>query len=200
MKFQKLLLTAIIAFQTSTVFAHEGEKHEGMKMDEKQSNEHAQKHVKGVPDQVKKYFKDGEVELVHKFLTPEQMKNIEKDSGVKPEGYFHTFIAIGKKNGKKTQLGAGTLVKIDGKKPIEFAVIYNNKLVIKDILPIKNTEAIKYFLSEFKGKDHDQAFSVGKDLKYSGKDLDLAKKVAQSIKLDIITVQTLWGKSHSHSH
>lgn len=198
MNFKKILLTMIIVFQTTSVFAHEGENHEEVKMSEKQAMEHGQKHVKGVPEQVKKYFKDGDVELVHKFLSPEQIKNIQKYSGIKPENYFHTFIATGKKNGKKTQLGAGTLVKINDKKGTEFVIIYDNSIVIKDILPIKNTEGIKDFLYQFKGKNHDQDFTIGKDLKYSGKDLDLAKKVAQNIKVDILTVQSLWGKAHSH--
>lgn len=192
---KKILLVSIMLLQSNIVFASDNSH---MHMSENQVMEHSQKHLKGVPNEIKNYFKGSDVDLVHRFLTQNQMKDIEKYSGVKPENYFHTFIAISDKNGKKSQLGAGTLVKVKDKKDIEIGLIYDNKLNIKDIIPIKNSNDLKIFLNQFKGKNHDSKFTIGKDLKYSGKETKLVQKIAKAIQVDSLTVQELWGKAHSH--
>lgn len=196
---KKLLLTSIILLQANTVFASNNHDHsEHTQMSGAKAQEHAQKHLRGVPDQIKNYFKNGKVDLVHKFLTVNQMNNVKKYSGVKTDNYFHTFVAVGNNNGKKSQLGAGSLVKVEDTKEIEFGIIYDNNLVIKDILPIKNANDLKPFLNQFKGKDHHSSFSIGKDLKYTGNNSKIASKIAQAVKVDVLTIQELWGKAHKH--
>lgn len=193
----KFILTTIILFQTNLVMANNEHNHD-MNTNEHKMFEHSEKHLKGVPIEIKNYFKNSEVSFVHKFLTEKQMNNIEKYSGIKPDNYFHTFIAIGKNNGKKVQLGAGTLIKIKDSKNIELGIIYDNNLNIKEIISVKNANQIKSFLNQFKGKNHDSKFVIGKDIKYIGNELKLANKIISAIKVDTLTIQELWGKAHKH--
>ncbi len=188
---KKLLLVSLILLQPTYSFAEPSK--ETMSKD----MQHAEKHMKGVPESIKKYFKGGEVSLEHRVLSKDQIKEIEKDSGSKPDDYFHTFVAVGLKNGKKAQLGASTIVKPKGT-DIEFALVYDSHLEIKDVIGIKNTDKIKNLLPELKGKGHHDSFIIGKDIKKSDKDVKLDEKVLKSVRLDVFIMQALWGKPHKH--
>ena len=105
---KKIVLSLLLVFQVNTVFAnerHNHDEHNHQAIDEKKAKEHVEKHMKGVPTQVKNYFKKGTVDLVHRALSKEQIEDIKKETSLTPDEYFHTFIATGTKKGKKTQNG-----------------------------------------------------------------------------------------------
>ncbi|MEW6732875.1 MAG: hypothetical protein AB1489_16235 [Acidobacteriota bacterium] len=156
-----------------------------------------------IPSAVKAAFPEAQtISTQHKDLTPEQISSIEKNSGAKfTSNDFHSYIAYGSQGGKRTQLGAATLVDIEGTgEPIQLVVVYSNDIVIKKVVPVKGNGDVTSptFLNQFIGKDHDQAFQVGKDIKFSSKNQNAAQAVAHAVKRDILAMQAIYGKPHSH--
>lgn len=155
------------------------------------------------PAAVKAAFPDAQsITKQHKDLTASQIASIEKESGAKlGDTDFHNYVAYGTKDGKRAQLGAATVVDVQGAgEPVQLAVVYTNDIAIKSIAPIKGSGDFlsPTFLGQFAGKDHDEKFHVGEDLKYSGSNKVAAEAVAHALKRDILAMQTLYGKAHGH--
>ncbi|GEM_PF-935498 len=156
-----------------------------------------------IPPEVKAAFPEAQtISKQHKDLTAGQIASIEKGSGSKLDDTdFHNYVAYGMEGGKRTQLGAATIVDIEGAgAPMQLLVVYSNDIVIKKISVIKGSgdAASPAFLNQFAGKDHDQKFHVGADLKYSGSNKESAEAVAHALKRDILAMQALYGKAHTH--
>ena len=83
---------------------------------------------------------------------------------------------------------------------MQLVVVYTNDIEIKKVTPVKGSGdvATPAFLDQFVGKDHDQPFHVDKDIKYTGSSKAAAEAVAHALKRDILAMQTLYGKAHSH--
>lgn len=155
------------------------------------------------PAAVKAAFPDAQtISKQHKDLTKSQIASIEKESGTKlGDTDFHSFVAYGMQSGKRAQLGAATVVDVEGSGgPMELVVIYTNDITIKKVTPVKGSGdvAAPAFLDQFVGKDHDQKFHVGEDIKYSGSNKAAAEAVTHALKRDILAMQTLYGKAHGH--
>jgi len=155
------------------------------------------------PAGVKAAFADAQtISKQHKDLTAGQIASIEKGSGAKlGDTDFHSFVAYGMQNGKRAQLGAATVVDVTGAgEPMQLIVVYTNDIEIKKVTPVKGSGdvATPAFLDQFVGKDHDQKFHVGEDIKYSGSNKAAAEAVTHALKRDILAMQTLYGKAHSH--
>jgi hypothetical protein len=156
-----------------------------------------------IPAEIKTAFPDAQtITMQHKDITAGQASAFQKDYGVKlKEGDYHTYVAYGEGSGKRTQLGAATLVDVEGAgEPLQLVVTYNNDIVIKKVTPVKGSGDLvsPAFLDQFSGKNHDQSFQVGKDIKYTGNNKAAAEAVAGTIKRDILSMQALYGKQHSH--
>ena len=155
------------------------------------------------PAAVKAAFPDAQtISKQHEDLSASQIASIEKGSGAKlGDTDFHSFVAYGTKDGKRAQLGAATLVDVTGaSEPMQLVVVYTNDIEIKKVTPVKGSGdvASPMFLDQFVGKDHDQPFHVDKDIKYSGNNKAAAEAVAHALKRDILAMQTLYGKAHTH--
>ena len=155
------------------------------------------------PAAVKAAFPDAQtISKQHKDLTAGQIASIEKESGSKlGDTDFHSYVAYGMQNGKRAQLGAATVVDVTGAgEPMQLVVVYTNDIEIKKVTPVKGSGdvATPAFLDQFVGKDHDQKFHVGEDIKYSGSNKAAADAVTHALKRDILAMQTLYGKAHSH--
>lgn len=155
------------------------------------------------PAAIKAAFPDAQsISELHKDLTPKQITTIEKESGVKlGDTDFHNYVAFGMKDGKRAQLGAATVAEVQGAgEPVQLVVVYTNDIAIRSITPIKGSGDFlsAAFLGQFAGKDHDEKFHVGEDLKYSGSNKTAAEAVAHALKRDILAMQTLYGKAHGH--
>ncbi|MBK9439199.1 MAG: hypothetical protein IPN51_14725 [Chloracidobacterium sp.] len=133
---------------------------------------------------------------MHKELTDAQIASIEKDTGGKvTEKDHHSYPGFSTVNGTKTQLGSVTIVKAAGK---EIMVIYENKEGSPSIKEIKAEGVPAGFLSQFAGKGHDDDLLLGADIKANGAKDDLAKAITDAIRIDVLSMQALYGKAHTH--
>jgi hypothetical protein len=156
-----------------------------------------------IPSEVKAAFPEAQsITMLHKDLTASHVSSIQKDYGVKlKEDDYHTYVAYSTGSGKKTQLGAATLVDVEGAgEPAKLLITYSNDIVIKKVSPLKGSGDVlsPAFLDQFSNKDHDQPFQLGKDIKYTGENRAAADAVTGAIKRDILSMQALYGKSHTH--
>lgn len=133
---------------------------------------------------------------MHKELTDAQIASIEKDTGGKvSEKDHHSYPGFSTSNGTKTQIGAVTIVKAAGK---EIMVIYENKEGSPSIKEIKAEGVPAGFLSQFAGKGHDDDLLLGADIKANGAKDDLAKAITDAVRIDVLSMQALYGKAHTH--
>ena len=133
---------------------------------------------------------------LHKDLTDSQIASIEKDTGGKVrEKDHHSFPGFSTVNGARTQIGAVTLVKAAGK---EIVVVYENKEGSPSIKEIKVDGVPAGFLNQFAGKGHDDDLLFGADIKANGAKEDEAKAMTDAIKIDVLSMQALYGKAHVH--
>ncbi len=133
---------------------------------------------------------------MHKELTDAQIASIEKDTGGKvSEKDHHSYPGFSTANGTKTQIGSVTIVKAAGK---EIIVIYENKEGSPSIKEIKAEGVPAGFLSQFAGKGHDDDLLLGADIKANGAKDDLAKSITDAVRIDVLSMQALYGKAHAH--
>ena len=133
---------------------------------------------------------------MHKELTDAQIASIEKDTGGKvTEKDHHSYPGFSTVNGTKTQLGSVTIVKAAGK---EIIVVYENKEGSPSIKEIKAEGVPAGFLSQFTGKGHDDDLLLGADIKANGAKDDLAKAITDAVRIDVLSMQALYGKAHTH--
>ena len=133
---------------------------------------------------------------MHKDLTDAQIASIEKDTGGKvSEKDHHSYPGFSTANGTKTQIGSVTIVKAAGK---EIIVIYENKDGSPSIKEIKAEGVPAGFLSQFAGKGHDDDLLLGADIKANGAKDDLAKAITDAVRIDVLSMQALYGKAHAH--
>lgn len=133
---------------------------------------------------------------MHKELTDAQVASIEKDTGGKvSEKDHHSYPGFSTANGTKTQIGSVTIVKAAGR---EIIVIYENKEGSPSIKEIKAEGVPVGFLSQFAGKGHDDDLLLGADIKANGAKDDLAKAITDAVRIDVLSMQALYGKAHTH--
>ena len=134
----------------------------------------------------------------HKDLTAAQIASVEKQSGLKLEDKdHHSFLAFATEGGARKQIGAATLVKASGH---EVAVVYTNEKgspIVKEVHG-ESGGVSHAFLDQFKGKGHDDKLRLGQDIKAQGLDEATARALTDAIRLDVVTMQTLYGAAHSH--
>ena len=149
------------------------------------------------PAAVKAAFPDAQAfTKQHKDLSKEQIADIEKDTAAKvPDTDHHSYLAFSTAGGTRKQIGAATVVKANGK---DMVVVYENKEGNPVIKEVRADGVSADFLKQFAGKGHDDKFQVGADLKANGVDDAAAKAIAQAVRVDAITMQTLYGAAHSH--
>ncbi len=153
-----------------------------------------------VPAEVKAAFPEAaSITLQHKDLTDKQIASIEKESGAKlSDKDFHSYVAH---DGSHKVVGTATLTDVEGAgEPVQLLVVYTDDGKIKKVTPVKGSIDVgsSSFLDQFIGKDHDDAFHVGTDLKYDGSNQGAAQAVAHAVKRDVLAMHALYGKEHGH--
>ncbi len=133
----------------------------------------------------------------HKDIPKDAITDIEKDAGAKvPDTDHHSYLAFSTAGGKRTQVGAATVVKAGAK---DVVIIYDSKDGSPTIREVRAEGVSADFLKQFAGKGHDDMFSVGNDIKMSGGvDDATAKSIAQAVRIDSMTMQALYGAAHKH--
>ena len=149
------------------------------------------------PASVKAVFPDAQsFTKQHKDIPKDAIAAIEKDTGGKvPDTDHHSYLAFATKDGKRTQIGAATIVKANGK---DVVIVYENKDGMPTIKDVRTDGISADFLKQFTGKGHDDKFAVGADLKANGVDEATAKAIAIAVRIDSLTMQNLYGAAHSH--
>lgn len=149
------------------------------------------------PAAVKTVFTDAQsFTTQHKDVPADKIASIEKDTGGKvPDKDHHSYLAFATKDGKRTQIGAATIVKADGK---EIIIIYESKNGMPTIKEVRADGVAKEFLAQFAGKNHDTKIKFGEDIKANGADEATAKSITQAVRIDVLTMEALYGSAHSH--
>lgn len=134
----------------------------------------------------------------HKDLTAAQAASVEKQSGVKLDDKdHHSYLAFATESGTRKQIGAAAVVKAEGR---ELVIVYASEKGSPVINEVHGESGgIPHaFLDQFKGKGHDNKLRLGQDIKAQGVEEALARAVSDAIRLDVVTMQTLYGAAHSH--
>lgn len=149
------------------------------------------------PASVKAVFPDAQsFTKQHKDIPKDAAATIEKDTGGKvPDTDHHSYLAFSATGGARKQIGAATVVKANGK---DVVIVYENKGGMPTIKEVRSEGVPAPFLAQFAGKGHDDKFQVGADVKANGVDEAMAKAIAQAVRIDSMTMQTLYGAAHSH--
>ncbi|MGI8469211.1 MAG: hypothetical protein ACR2N3_12245 [Pyrinomonadaceae bacterium] len=157
----------------------------------------AEKPSEETPAAVKAAFPDANsFTKQHKDIPPAQIAEIEKEAGAKlPDTDHHSYLAFSTTGGGRKQIGAATVVEAKGK---EIVVVYENKEGKPYIKELRADGVPAPFLAQFVGKGHDDKFQIGADLKANGVDDATAKAIAEAIRVDILTMQTLYGAPEKH--
>ncbi len=149
------------------------------------------------PAGIKAAFADAEsFTKQHKDIPKDKIAEIEKDTGTKvPDTDHHSYLAFATKDGKRTQIGAATIVKVDGK---EVVIVYENKEGSPYVKEVRAEGVAPAFLKQFAGKGHDDDLLLGADIKANGYDEAKAKAFTEAVRVDVLTMQALYGAAHSH--
>jgi hypothetical protein len=151
-----------------------------------------------IPGNIKAVFPDAQTfTKQHKDVPAEKIARIEKDTGGRvPDKDHHSYLAFATKDGKRAQIGAATLLKADGK---EMIVVYESKNGMPTVREVRAEGIAKEFLAQFAGKNHDAPVKFGEDIKaLGGINEAQAKEIAQAVRIDIMTMEALYGAAHTH--
>ena len=149
------------------------------------------------PAAVKAVFPDAQsFTTQHKDVPADKLAAIEKDTGSKvPDKDHHSYLAFSTTGGARKQIGAATIVKVDGK---DVVIVYDNKDGSPVIKEIRSEGVPAPFLAQFAGKGHDNDLLLGADIKASGANEAQAKAITEAVRVDVLTMQALYGASHKH--
>lgn len=155
------------------------------------------KNADDTPAQVKAAFADAQsFTTQHKDIPKGQITEIEEQAdGKVPATDHHSYLAFSTAGGSRKQIGAATVVKAGGK---DVVIVYENKDGSPYIKEVRADGVPAPFLAQFAGKGHDDKFLLGADLKANGVDDATAKGMVKAILIDVLTMQALYGASHSH--
>ena len=149
------------------------------------------------PALVKAAFPDAQsFTTQHKDVPANAVSEIEKNTGGKvPAKDHHSYLAFSSAGGKRTQIGAATVIKAGGR---DVVIIYENKNGSPAIKEVRSEGVPTPFLAQFAGKGHDDDLLLGADLKANGADEATAKAIAEAVRIDQATMQSLYGSAHDH--
>ena len=157
----------------------------------------APKKDEDAPASVKAAFPDAQsFTKQHKDIPKEQIALIEKETNAKvPDTDHHSYLVFSTTGGARKQIGDATVVEAGGK---EFVIIYDNKEGRPFVKEVRGEGVPALFLAQFAGKNHDDKFQIGADIKANGVDEKLAKAIAEAVRVDAMTMQTLYGAADKH--
>ncbi len=149
------------------------------------------------PASIKAVFPDAQsFTTQHKDIPADKIASIEKDTSSKvPDKDHHSYLAFSTTGGTRKQIGAATVVKVEGRDVI---VIYDNKDGSPVIKEIRANGVPAPFLAQFAGKGHDDDLLLGADVKANGANEAQAKAITEAVRVDVLTMQALYGASHTH--
>ena len=153
--------------------------------------------VDDTPAAIKAVFPDAQsFTTQHKDVPADKIASIEKDTSSKvPDKDHHSYLAFSTAGGARKQIGAATIVKAGGK---DVVIVYDNKDGSPVIKEIRTDGVPAPFLAQFAGKGHDNDLLLGADIKASGANEAQAKAITEAVRVDVLTMQALYGAAHKH--
>lgn len=151
-----------------------------------------------VPAAVKTVFPDAQsFTTQHKDVPKDAIASIEKDTSAKvPAVDHHSYLAFSTTGGARRQVGAATIVKAGGR---DVVIVYDSKNGSPVIREIRADGVPAEFLKQFAGKGHDDDLLLGADIKPAGGINEAqAKAVTEAVRVDVLTMQALYGAAHTH--
>lgn len=132
----------------------------------------------------------------HKEMTPAQIGTIEKAAGSKiSETDHHAYLGFSSAGGPRKQVGAAGLVTVGERKLV---IVFENRNGMPTIASVGGDGLPSPFLAQFAGLGHDNPIQIGKDVKPLGATDAEAKAITDAIRLEVQTMQALYGAAHSH--
>lgn len=162
------------------------------------NNAPAAKTDEEVPAAVKSAFPDAQsFTTQHKDVPKETIASIEKDTSAKvPATDHHSYLAFSTTGGARKQIGAATVVKAGGR---DVVIVYDSKDGSPVIREIRADGVSPEFLKQFAGKGHDDDLLFGADIKtVGGMNEAQAKAITEAVRVDVLTMQALYGAAHTH--
>ncbi|MGH9837316.1 MAG: hypothetical protein ACREEM_00855 [Blastocatellia bacterium] len=151
-----------------------------------------------IPAAVHAALPNAQITKQHKDLTDAQAASVEKQSGLKlNDKDHHSYLAFASEGGMRKQVGAASLVNANGHEVVIVYASEKGSPVIKEVHG-ESGGVPHNFLDQFKGKGHDNKLRLGQDIKAQWVDEATARALTDAIRLDVVTMQTLFGASHSH--
>ena len=149
------------------------------------------------PAAIKAVFPDAQsFTTQHKDVPADKIASIEKDTGSKvPDKDHHSYLAFSTAGGARKQIGAATIVKADGR---DVVIVYDSKEGSPVIREVRAEGVPAAFLAQFAGKGHDNDLLLGADIKASGAGDAQAKAITEAVRVDVLTMQALYGAAHKH--
>lgn len=149
------------------------------------------------PAMVKAAFPNAQSFTVqHKEVSEKAAADIEKEAGTRvPSKDHHSYLAFTSEGGTRQQIGAATVVKAADK---DVVIVYESKKGLPYIKEVRADGVPAQFLAQFAGKGHDDQILIGADVKANGANEASAKAIADAVRVDAITMQTLYGGAHTH--
>ncbi|GIU81666.1 MAG: hypothetical protein D6687_07415 [Acidobacteria bacterium] len=192
-----LSLAVLFLSACSSDSALKTEENQARVSDTRQSESQQREKSDEIPESVKKLFPDAQSFVKQrKELSQSAIESIEKDTGTKLASKEHyAYLAFTTKDGKRTQIGAATILNVEGK---EIIIVYESKDGMPTVKEIHAKDVPKAFLDQFIGKNHDSKIKFGEDIKAKGADERQAKAITQAVRVDVLTMEALYGKPHTH--
>ncbi len=149
------------------------------------------------PAAIKAVFPDAQsFTTQHKDIPADKIASIEKDTSSKvPDTDHHSYLAFSTAGGARKQIGAATIVKAGGK---DVVVVYDNKDGSPVIKEVRAEGVPTPFLAQFAGKGHDNDLLLDADIKATGANEAQAKAITEAVRVDVLTMQALYGAAHKH--
>ena len=77
-------------------------------------------------------------------------------------------------------------------------IVYDSKDGSPVIKEVRAEGVPAAFLAQFAGKGHDDDLLLGADIKANGANEAQAKAITEAIRVDVLTMQALYGAAHTH--
>lgn len=150
-----------------------------------------------VPAAVRAALADAQTVAVEKKeLSTSQLAEVEREAGTKVQNATHTtYFGYASNGGARRQVGAATLLDVDGKQVI---IIYESRNGLPYIKEVRAEGLPSEFLAQFRGKGHDDPLQLGRDVQARGLDQPTARAIVDAVRLDTRVMQTLYGAPHTH--
>lgn len=150
-----------------------------------------------VPAVVRAALADAQTVTVEKKeLSASQLAEVEREAGTKVQNATHTtYFGYASSGGARRQVGAATLLTVDGR---ELVIVYESRNGLPYIKEVRAEGLPSEFLAQFRGKRHDDPLQLGRDVQTRGLDQQLARAIVEAIRLDTRVMQALYGAPHTH--